>query len=323
MEQLQFRFGRPESLIRRKLQLVKEINPISESAIEKLIPFATKTKNLSVFLQSVNGVQHLSNPTLLEELISKLHISKRMDWARHAAAIKPYPTVVDFSNWLSDLPNLVCTLQQSDSRRRVVLHATENGPKKSQLSGKCPICKGQHKIYVCRKFLDSCVTDRWAHIKQNRLCFSCLRSGHSSRDCRSRTLCMIDGCQRKHNRRLHEPNKATSAMPAPQSGKQMVGTTNVMESMLSCSSDVANRQGLLFRVLPVTLYRPRKQVDTFAMLDEGSSITMMDRSLLKELGINGKEYNLNMQWFGGRTTQEATTVVKLRNKAVASWNERR
>ncbi|XP_036346952.1 uncharacterized protein LOC118756290 [Rhagoletis pomonella] len=177
MEQLQFRFGRPESLIRSQLQLVKEINPISESAIEKLIPFATKTKNLSVFLQSVNGVQHLSNPTLLEELISKLPISKRMDWARQAAAIKPYPTVVDFSNWLSDLANLVCTLQQSDSRRRVVLHATENEPKQSQPSGKCPICKGQHKINVCRKFVDSCVTDRWAHIKQNRLCFSCLRSG--------------------------------------------------------------------------------------------------------------------------------------------------
>ncbi|XP_067646907.1 uncharacterized protein [Eurosta solidaginis] len=163
MEQLQFRFGRPEWLIRSQLQQLKEISPISESAIEKLIPFATKAKNLSFFfLQSVNSTQHLSNPTLLEELVSKLPISKRMDWARYAAAIKPYPTVVYFSNWLSDLANLVCTVQQSDSRRGVVLHTMENTSSGSQPPGKCPICKGEHKVNTCKKFLDSSVSDRWA-----------------------------------------------------------------------------------------------------------------------------------------------------------------
>ncbi|XP_067628641.1 uncharacterized protein [Eurosta solidaginis] len=310
MEELRFRFGRPESLISSQLQQLKGISPISESAIEKLIPFPTKTKNLSVFLQSVNGVQHLSNPTLLEELISKLPVSKRLECARYAAAIKPYPTVVDFSNWLSDLANLVCTLQQNDSCRKVVMHATRNEPSESE-SLKCPVCKGQHKIYVCQKFINASVTDRWAQVKQSRLCSSCLRGGHSSRDCRNRKLCMTDGCQRRHNKLLHESIRAMNVVATtPQNEPPLVGTTTLMEPMLSCLSDTTKRQGLLFRVLPVTLYGPRKKVDTFAMLDEGSSITMMDRSLLDKLGIRG-EHNLNMQWFGGRSTQETATVVDM------------
>jgi len=37
-----------------------------------------------------------------------------------------------------------------------------------------------------------------------------------------------------------------------------------------------DRERLLFRVLPVTLYGGGKQVDTYALLNEGSSVTMVD-----------------------------------------------
>lgn len=37
------------------------------------------TKKLAVFLQSVDGQQYIANPTLLEELILKLPLSKKLD----------------------------------------------------------------------------------------------------------------------------------------------------------------------------------------------------------------------------------------------------
>ena len=111
MEQLCFQYGRPEMLIRCQLQQVKEILPIGENAIDKLVPFAVKVQNLAAFLEAANGQQHLANPTLMEELVGKMPMSKRMEWARHASTIKPYPTILDFSNWLKGVADLVRIVQ--------------------------------------------------------------------------------------------------------------------------------------------------------------------------------------------------------------------
>ncbi|XP_067634502.1 uncharacterized protein [Eurosta solidaginis] len=48
------------------------------------------------------------------------------------------------------------------------------------------------------------------------------------------------------------------------------------------------------------------------MLDEGSSITMVDKGIVDELGVGGKQCELNVQWFGGRTTQEMASLVELK-----------
>jgi len=51
----------------------------------------------------------------MEELIAKLPISKRLDWAKHAATIEPYPTVVHFSEWLHELAKLICIVTDTAS----------------------------------------------------------------------------------------------------------------------------------------------------------------------------------------------------------------
>lgn len=70
---------------------------INENNLGKLVPFATQVKNLSVFLKSVNGKQHMANLTLLEELILKLPMSKRLECSKIAININPYPTIEHYS----------------------------------------------------------------------------------------------------------------------------------------------------------------------------------------------------------------------------------
>ncbi|XP_049304973.1 uncharacterized protein LOC125776523 [Bactrocera dorsalis] len=324
---LKFRFGRPEQLIRSQLCQVKEIAPISENAMLKIIPFATKVCNICVFLQSAHGGElHLSNPTLLDELVSKLPLSKRVEWASFAALMQPHATVKHFSDWLSKLANIICTVCEDpykDSKCRMVLHTVE-----PQRSVRCPICQEQHKVAECARFVEYSVPRRWAEVKRRRLCFACLNIGHCASNCHRRRLCSIDGCRRVHHKLLHEvaeniSNSSGQSTPTfsaaniqgnrkPTSPNRSLNSQQTSlearSAVLSCSSTESK---LLFRILPVTVYGNHRRVETYALLDEGSSITMIDSALVRELEMHGSEQSLNIQWFGGRAAQESTFVVDL------------
>ncbi|XP_070066031.1 uncharacterized protein [Drosophila virilis] len=90
----------------------------------------------------------------------------------------------------------------------------------------------------------------------------------------------------------------TGRMPQP-ADPQLTQQRN-----LSCVDSDGER--LLFRILPVTMHGANKRIDTYALLDEGSSVTMIDDELLRDLDIKGE-----LSWFGGRSTKEPTTVVSM------------
>ncbi|XP_065365548.1 uncharacterized protein LOC135958579 [Calliphora vicina] len=238
-----------------------------------------------------------------------------MEWARCASTIKPYPTILDFSKWLKDVADLVRMVQttsgnrqNNEPKRKVVLHAAD-GQRKQQ---ECPMCQANHKIFDCRKLGSLSVPNRWSEVKKMRLCFSCLGSGHSSRFCRYRKTCPVDGCLRKHNKLLHDvkindggKNELSSESPAPS------GSTNENESVLSCVTKAADKGVLLFRVVPIVLYGRSNKIETYAWLDEGSSVTMVDSSLVKKLGLQGHQSQLNLNWYAGKASQETATVVDM------------
>lgn len=82
------------------------------------------------------------------------------------------------------------------------------------------------------------------------------------------------------------------------------------QSVLSCATN-NSKSKLLFRILPVTLYGEGKSIDTYALLDEGSSVTLIDNTLVQALGLRGYQRELHVQWFGGRAAQEPSLIVNL------------
>lgn len=52
-------------------------------------------------------------------------------------------------------------------------------------------------------------------------------------------------------------------------------------------------------------------MDTYALLDEGSSVTLIDDDIIQSLNLKGESRQLNVQWFGGKSAREHTTVVSL------------
>lgn len=126
--------------------------------------------------------------------------------------------------------------------------------------------------------------------------------------CRRSRLCPIEGCQRKHNKLLHEGAPCVPAVnpsnPEPE----------YQQNVLSCSSKVNKK--LIFRVLPVTLFGNNCRMDVYALFDDGSSISMMDKDIAERIGVRGKSCSLNIQWFGGRSAREPVTSFNVKVSGV-------
>ncbi|XP_036340070.1 uncharacterized protein LOC118749379 [Rhagoletis pomonella] len=118
IEVLGERFGRPEQLVRSQIARIRSCAPIAENRLDMMVPFATKVQNLSKFLEAAGCEHHLANPTLMEELLLKLPISRRLDWIRHAITITPRATICHFSELqeLARVVNVTCLSLNQESR---------------------------------------------------------------------------------------------------------------------------------------------------------------------------------------------------------------
>ncbi|XP_055633645.1 uncharacterized protein LOC129773987 [Toxorhynchites rutilus septentrionalis] len=163
----------------------------------------------------------------------------------------------------------------------VVLY--ESDPRKNTAREKSNVYVNSHKA-------DETATTTTTQLKTTRsraltLCQICLY-GHGRRACRISSKCNVNGCQFKHHPLLH--GKATT----PVTQLANINTNRPQDS------------GVLFRILPVTLYGKSGQVNTFAFLDEGSSLTLVEGGLVAQLGIAGDSQPLFLRWTGNTSREE-------------------
>ena len=83
----------------------------------------------------------------------------------------------------------------------------------------CSVCKGQHALWNCTVFKEKNATQRAKHVAEQKLCFSCLQSNHSFRNCSKARKCPKADCESTHNVLLHGaekifPPKDTKSYPA-------------------------------------------------------------------------------------------------------------
>ncbi|XP_039488815.1 uncharacterized protein LOC120450089 [Drosophila santomea] len=164
--------------------------------------------------------------------------------------------------------------------------------------------------------------------------------------------CQINGCRRMHHRLLYGadeerrpqqrggfrrhggnqqpvPRRSPARMPSRRDGhrdqegnqqpavfKNNLGRSAPREAGLPTQRNLSCIDPEGGRLLPVTLYGAGRRVDTYALLDEGSSVTMIDDELRRDLGVQGERRQLNIQWFGGREAREPTNVVSLQISGV-------
>ncbi|XP_053699354.1 uncharacterized protein LOC128746327 [Sabethes cyaneus] len=69
---------------------------------------------------------------------------------------------------------------------------------------------------------------------------------------------------------------------------------------------------VLFRIVPVTLHGQTGEVNTYAFLDEGSSLTLIENGIAEQLGVNGATQPLCLRWTGNTSRiEEKSKIVSL------------
>ena len=155
----------------------------------------------------------------------------------------------------------------------------------------CPFKDGQHPIWTYKKFKLMKVNEQREHVQKLRLCFNCLKPGHKSKDCRSRT-CSVPSCGRRHNRLLHSdlPKKDTAKNV---SDATTAGATNITQEGLP--------------VVRIKLINRDLSLNVLAMCDSGSSISFVDKSVVSKLQLQGQKASLSVAGIHG--SQDVKTEI--------------
>ncbi|XP_058826515.1 uncharacterized protein LOC131686265 [Topomyia yanbarensis] len=340
---LKMLFGQPEVIVNSMISKIAALPALKEDKLETLVDFAVSVENFCATVDACGLEEYFYNVTFLHQLVSKLPSSIKLNWAQYRQSL-PTVNLPSFSNWLYSLAEAASAVTfpsiafedkpaRSESRTTrkgnsyVNAHSQEppvyhrsTGPSNAKVVADCcPVCKGNCKsIAKCKRFLEFSRDSRWATVRDLGLCRRCLRQHKGG--CQAK-LCGRNGCQLKHHEMLHNDQKC-----APSTS---TATASVINTTLStprndssppkssssehgCHAHQVPSSKVLFRYIPVVLHGKHRSIQTFAFLDDGSELTLLDSELADELQLEGETMPLCLLWTSGtKRREECSRNVRL------------
>ncbi|KAH9640903.1 hypothetical protein HF086_011772 [Spodoptera exigua] len=128
---------------------------------------------------------------------------------------------------------------------------------------------------------------------------------HSRINCRA-PVCKK--CKRWHHTILH------SDKPPVPVEKKVNLEENPSEKVASIHKSKGEEKAYL-KIVPVDLYGPKGQARVLALLDEGSTVTLLDASIAEQIGAEGRQENLTIETVGGKiVTKSGSQKIELKIK---------
>ncbi|XP_053967349.1 uncharacterized protein LOC128868835 [Anastrepha ludens] len=293
---LRMYFGRPEQILRVLIDRARQL-PSPKGKLDLLIDFAFAIKNIVAIIHASKLSGYLNSPLLLQEFVEKLSQESKLNWAIYSTGMNN-PYLEDFSTWLSTLAEAACrvtnpaSLSEKLNKREAHLHTHKSDAvlkqyEEAKSMPRCAVCNNPHKVPQCDRFKALTMNERWDFVKRKNLCRQCL--GTHSRRCWSNKSCGVDSCTIRHHRLLHSD----------------VNKNSEVSTMLNNHRSISSNNTTYFRILPIVLYGRNKTISTYAFMDDGSTLTLIDQTLADELGEAGVPDPLCIHWTGDINRYEA------------------
>ena len=304
---LETNFGSPFVITQTTTEKLLNRPKVRSADLHDLSHFCTEVYNAMSVLEAIGYQSELDNYRTISTLAGKLPSESRLGWGKYAR------TKVDagiplscrmFHEYLSghvqdfqfSVPhNGVTSSTEYRSHGTTEPHECEDENQSQNYrypetlnAVKCYFCSGRHWIAACSEFQQMSVSERRAWVRSTGACQRCLSTYHSQAACRRQRPCGRNGCAEEHHVLLHDgsPRPATSGV-------------------MSASSEP---HSVLMKTLVVELAGPKGKKRCVAYLDEGSSLTLISRGLVEELGLEERHRDLNMRTLSGVTKHSSSLV---------------
>ena len=315
IQELHNKYGNPQLVAQSCTVQLLSLTPFRDDDFSALKHFSATVRGVvATFRQGYEA--ELACHSRLLQLVSKLPQNLRKGWGETSWKLNPrLPTLADFDQFLDRVymeeqrsqPIFITSRKGRTETKSVMATTHPTPPTKATIITDCPVCKATHYLQECSSFKNQPVEKRAEIIKKNKRCFRCLGAGHRSRACKRSKECGKDGCKYRHHILLH-------GAPLP----TVSGEVKKEVSTLCCST-IEDDTYTALPIVPVTIRSNGRAVNTYALLDCGSQVTLVHDSISQEVKLKGPRKKAIIGTFHG---QDPFTVSRRVAFDVASLDDR-
>ncbi|XP_076857249.1 uncharacterized protein LOC143511529 [Brachyhypopomus gauderio] len=278
----------------------------------------------------VKGLQILNDCEENQKLVQKLPDWAASRWNRQVTQTlnqsQDFPTFQEFAAFVSVEAEVACNpitslyaLRSSESasekrttkdvkRNKASVFSTQTNTDddrvtRSHTKQTCMLCQdNKHRLHNCTAFIAKPLEERRKFVRENRLCYGCLKHGHSARDCRQRLLCRT--CKRKHPTCLHDDAYEKTQKPAPPMASAQANNSEAVEAV---ALNVAGEEPSINTSMIVPVWvssktSPSSEKLVYALLDTQSDTTFIDQEVSDGLQADTHPVKLKLTTMIGKDT---------------------
>ncbi len=177
---------------------------------------------------------------------------------------------------------------------------------KSNENKTCLFCQGNHVLERCYALKKS-QREKIDFLKGKGICFSCLKSGHVSKECDNRLVCEV--CKQMHPTVLHIYRKLPVVNPRPEDTEKR----SSIVSTTTCGHTGAGNEKCFLSIVPVQVksVKSHKVIQTYAFLDPRSLASFCSEQLMNELNGRGKRINIFLRTMGQEQPVSCNVITGL------------
>ncbi|XP_056603346.1 uncharacterized protein LOC130420207 isoform X2 [Triplophysa dalaica] len=335
---LEDRFGNPfivAKSYRDKIHTWHKIAPKDSENLREFVDFLSSVESAMPYVQ---GLQTLNDCVENQRITVKLPDWLSSRWNREATIYqdghKMFPDFRYFVRFLNMEARIACNpitslyaVKSTDQERSKPTEREQSKYQRNQnfsaktfttntiekTSSTCMFCKKKgHTLHRCLKIREKPVEERVKFVQLEKLCFGCLRIGHNSRACTSRSVC--DLCGKHHPTCLHQDrgkkNQEQAVRIKPERPNENGGHTNQQSESIEIQQATSNRvvqeksSTHTSSIVPVyvsTAMEPDKEVLVYALLDSQSDTTFILKDAAVTLGARKESVKLKVSTITSKT----------------------